>query len=228
MGKEIEQLALERKHQVIVKYDSEKDWSDYGSLLKEADIAIEFSMPDTVIPNIKRCFENGIPVVTGTTGWDDQTKELIELCRQSGNSIFIAANFNVWVNIFFEINKRLAAMMNKQQQYDIIVEEIHHIQKIDQPSGTAIKLAQDILQKLDKKTKWVNSPAHSPNELEIKSIREDQVAGIHLVKYESENDELEIKHEARSRKGFAEGALMAAEWLIGKRGVFGMSDMLGL
>jgi len=185
-------------------------------------------MPDTVIPNIKRCFENGIPVVTGTTGWDDQTKELIELCRQSGNSIFIAANFNVWVNIFFEINKRLAAMMNKQQQYDIIVEEIHHIQKIDQPSGTAIKLAQDILQKLDKKTKWVNSPAHSPNELEIKSIREDQVAGIHLVKYESENDELEIKHEARSRKGFAEGALMAAEWLIGKRGVFGMSDMLGL
>jgi len=228
MGKEIEQLALEQNHQLVALIDSEEDWQVSGSKFKEADVAIEFSMPQTAVSNIKRCFAENIPVVVGTTGWNDSEEEIISLCQRSGNAIFIAANYNIGVNIFFEVNKKMAALMNKQKQYKPFIEEIHHLQKLDQPSGTAIKLAKDIISEIDNLSNWVNDKTPAHDKLEISSIREGQVTGIHLVHYESDNDILELLHTAKSRKGFAEGALMAAEWLSGKEGVFGMNDLLGI
>lgn len=228
MGKEIEQLALEQNHQLVALIDSEEEWRISGSKFKEADVAIEFSMPQTAVSNIKRCFAENIPVVVGTTGWNDSEEEIFTLCRKSGSAIFIAANFNIGVNIFFEVNKKLAALMNSQKQYKPFIEETHHLQKLDQPSGTAIKLAKDIIAEVDNLSSWINDKAPAHDKLEISSIREGQVAGIHLVNYESDNDILELRHTAKSRKGFAEGALMAAEWLIGKEGVFGMNDLLGI
>ncbi|MEA3478108.1 MAG: 4-hydroxy-tetrahydrodipicolinate reductase [Bacteroidota bacterium] len=228
MGREIEKLALEHKHQLILKIDSEEDWEKMGPQLKDADVAIEFSMPGTVISNIKKCFAAGIPVVVGTTGWHEQESEITALCNNSGQSMFFAANFNIGVNIFFEINKRLAALMNHQTQYHPYIEEIHHLQKIDQPSGTAIKLARDMIHALDRKSLWVNTKPSESKELEIKSLRIDEVPGNHIVRYASDNDMLEIRHEAKNRKGFAQGALMAAAWLMGKKGVYGMHDLLGI
>jgi len=228
MGKEIEQLALEKNHQIVALIDSEEDWQVTGSEFNEADVAIEFSMPQTAVSNIKRCFAENIPVVVGTTGWNDSEEEIISLCRNSGNAIFMAANFNIGVNIFFEVNKKLAALMNNLKQYKPSIEEIHHQQKLDQPSGTAIKLAKDIIAETDNLSNWVNDKSSTHDKLEISSKREGQVTGIHLVHYESDNDILELRHTAKSRKGFAEGALMAAEWLSGKEGVFGMNDLLGI
>jgi 4-hydroxy-tetrahydrodipicolinate reductase len=226
MGKEIEKMANEKKHQIIMKIDTLDDWAITGNELKYADVAIEFSMPHVVINNIKSCFKVNVPVVVGTTGWYEQLEEIIDLCKENKQTLFYASNFSLGVNIFFEINRKLAKLMNKYHQYEILAEETHHIEKVDAPSGTAIKLANDIIEIHSGKSKWVNKPSVTPDELEIISVRHKNVPGTHIVKYGSEYDTLEIKHTAKNRKGFAEGALLAAEWVIGKKGVFQMKDML--
>ncbi len=226
MGREIEEMAQEQGHDVLVVIDNENDWVKYKDSLTEADVAIEFSMPETAVSNIRRCFDAGLPVVSGTTGWTESLDAIQEVCQQSGNAFFYASNFSLGMNIMFELNKKLAALMSKHPQYHILIEEIHHSGKKDAPSGTAITLADSIMQYHPIKSKWVNKPALNADELEIISIRKDKIPGSHFVKYYSDVDSLEIKHSAHSRKGFVIGALMAAEWLIGKKGYFSMKDML--
>ena len=228
MGKAIEELALLKNHKIVVKIDSESDWKQIGDALGEADVAIEFSMPETAVANIKRCFEKDIPVVTGTTGWNTHEKEIKELCQQERQAVFIAANFSIGVNVLFEVNKKLASLMNRLGQYKISMEETHHVQKLDKPSGTAIRLAEDIISHIERINRWTMDEAKKDHELPIKSCREGQVTGIHSVNYISDSDKLEIRHEALNRSGFAQGALLAAEWIIGKKGVFGMNDLLGI
>lgn len=226
MGKEIEEMALSRNHEIVAVVDNENDWTESENALSTADVAIEFSMPDMAIKNIKRCFKAGLPVVSGTTGWTSSLAELKDSCIEGGHSFFYASNFSPGMNMMFELNKRLAALMGKHPHYRILIEEIHHTGKKDAPSGTAITLANEIIDAHPLKEKWVNKPVFDPSELEITSIRRDQIAGTHFVRYDSDIDSLEIKHSAHSRKGFALGALLAAEWLIGRKGCFGMSDML--
>jgi 4-hydroxy-tetrahydrodipicolinate reductase len=228
MGKAIEELALSKDHKVVVKIDSESDWEKFGDIVDEADVAIEFSMPDTAVANIKRCFDKNIPVVTGTTGWNAYESEIKGLCEQKQQAIFIAANFSIGVNIFFELNKKLASLMNRQGQYEISIEETHHVQKLDKPSGTAIRLAEDIISHHKQVKRWTFDEAKNNEDLVIRSLREGQVTGIHVVRYISDNDTLEIKHEALNRNIFSQGALMAAEWIIGRKGVFGMNDLMGI
>jgi len=226
MGREIEQMALEQGHEVIVTIDNENDWTTDGDKLKSAEVAIEFSMPETALHNIYRCFDAGLAVVSGTTGWTGDLEEIKNKCLQDGHTFFYASNFSPGMNIMFEINKKLAMLMAKHPSYRILIEEIHHSEKKDSPSGTAISLAGEILTYHPVKEKWVNVTSSEASELEIISHRRDQVAGTHLVRYDSEVDSLEIKHTAHSRKGFVLGALLAAEWLIGKSGCFSMPDML--
>jgi len=226
MGREIEEMALHQGHEVVTVIDNENDWSAFSEALKGADVAIEFSMPETAVNNIRKCFDAGLPVVSGTTGWAASFNTIKDLCTDGGYALFYASNFSPGMNIMFELNKKLAELMRKHPHYRILIEEIHHSGKIDSPSGTAITLADEIMYYHPLKEKWVNRPASNANELEIISIRRNQVPGTHFVKYDSDIDSLEIKHNAHSRKGFALGALMAAEWLLGKQGCFGMHDML--
>lgn len=226
MGREIEEMALKRGHTVHLTIDNEKDWDTHAVALGNADVAIEFSMPETAVQNIQRCFSMGIPVVSGTTGWQDRFEEVQQLCMDGKHSLFHASNFSPGMNMMFELNSRLASLMSRHGQYRILIEEIHHAEKKDSPSGTAITLAEEIIKHHPVKNKWVNRPSDGDHELEIISIRRNQVPGTHFVQYASELDELEIKHIAHSRKGFALGAVLAAEWLEGKKGVFGMKDML--
>ena len=226
MGKEIEELALEMSHEIILKIDNETDWSDSSPKLHTADVAIEFSQPETAATNILRCFEAGIPVVSGTTGWTSSFEEIRHRCIEEGHAFFYASNFSPGMNMMFELNRKLAELMSKHPSYRILIEEIHHSGKLDAPSGTAISLAKDIIDSHPVKEDWVNKPASGPEELEIISIRRNQVPVTHFVKYDNAIDSLEIKHTAHSRKGFALGALMAAEWLIGKKGCYGMTDLL--
>ncbi len=226
MGREIEQLALKNEHQVILKIDSENDWKIKGEELKYADVAIEFSTPDTVVKNIKRCFDVDVPVVVGTTAWEEKLEDIKKICLSSNKALFVASNFSVGVNIYFEVNRCLAGLMDQFPGYDVEIEEIHHKQKLDAPSGTAKLLAEDIINFLERKKKWVNNNTPAIAELKITSLRRNTVPGTHKVVYTSENDEIEIIHTAKNRKGFAIGALMAAEWIIGKHGFFTMKDML--
>ena len=226
MGKEIEIIAQERNHEIIAKIDSAKDWDDYFDEFKKSDVAIEFSMPDTVVGNIKRCFVHNIPIVVGTTAWYEHFDEIKSICLSDNKSMFFASNFSVGVNIFFEINKKLASLMKAQQSYSPEIEEIHHTQKLDAPSGTAISLANEIIKNLDNKTEWVKETALEKNQLPIKSLRSGDIPGTHIVTYDSLIDTIEIKHLAKSRKGFAMGAVMAAEFLKGKTGFFEMKDLL--
>lgn len=228
MGKTIEEVALAKGHEILYKIDITNLHLLEKEHLQKADVAIEFTTPETACPNILRCFAADIPVVCGTTGWLDNLTGIKQLCRAQQKTFLYSSNFSIGVNIFFEINKRLATLMAKQPQYDIQLEETHHTQKKDAPSGTAISLANQILEKISRKQKWVNVQSNQPGELSIVSKRIDPAPGTHLVKYSSEVDDIEIIHTAHSRKGFASGAVAAAEYIADKKGVFEMKDVLGL
>jgi 4-hydroxy-tetrahydrodipicolinate reductase len=227
MGKEIEKIALSRGNDVVLKI-GEDNLSDLTKEnLSRADVAIEFSTPHTAFDNIQLCFEAGVPVVVGTTGWLDKINDCIQQ-TESGKGLFYASNFSVGVNVFFEINKKLASLMAPYNDYKVEMEEVHHTQKLDSPSGTAITLAEGIIDHLPKVTNWVNEETVSENELGIVSKRIEKVPGTHIVTYENDIDEIYIKHTAHNRKGFALGAVLAAEFMKDKSGFYGMSDLLGL
>ena len=225
MGKEIESIALQRNHTIVLKVD-EKNASEFSiNELKQADVAIEFSTPHTVIANINKCFEAQVPIVVGTTGWYDQFSKIENSCAQKNGTLFYASNFSLGVNLFMKVNSYLAELMNKYDTYNVEIEEIHHIHKLDKPSGTAITLANQIIEKLDRKTNW-SIDSRKPNVLYIEDKREGEVPGTHIIKYTSEVDDIEIMHKAYNRKGFALGAVVAAEFLKGKKGIFTMKDLL--
>ena len=228
MGKAVEEIALSRNHNIHVIIDSSNDWALKGSLLKECDAAIEFTMPSVAVGNIKACFDAGVPVVCGTTGWNNYRGEVVNYCMEKNGALIYSSNFSLGVNIFFEINRRLATLMNPHQMYDVSIEEVHHTQKLDSPSGTAITLAEDILADINRKQAWVNELSENPADLVIRSVRFDAVPGTHTVIYESENDLIILRHEAKNRKGLALGALLAAEFIAGKKGIFTMKDLLGI
>jgi len=225
MGKVIESIALERGHTVHLKVNSKN--ADFSiEELKECDVAIEFSSPDFVITNIYKCFEASVPVVIGTTGWYDSFEQIQNDCINQNQSLLHATNFSVGVNIFYEINKKLATLMNSNKQYNVAVEEIHHTEKLDAPSGTAITIAEGIISSIDDKNNWKNDLNVSNDEVGIESKRIANVPGTHIVKYESEIDIIEIKHEAKNRKGFGFGAVVAAEFIQNKKGIYTMKDVL--
>jgi 4-hydroxy-tetrahydrodipicolinate reductase len=225
MGKEIESIALQRGHQVVLKVNRENtDHLKDADYLK-ADVAIEFSTPHTVLANMKRCFELKMPVVVGTTGWYEKFDEMVALCEMRGAGLFHATNFSVGMNLFFKVNKYLAEMMDKYPEYDVSMEEIHHIHKLDKPSGTAITLASQIIDKIGRKSGW-SIDKKDKDILFIKDIREGEVPGTHIIKYHSHIDDIEIMHKAHNRKGFALGAVLAAEFMNGKKGVYTMSDLI--
>ena len=226
MGKEIEQIALSRGHSVVLKIDVDNSEELTTENLSKADVAIEFTSPATAVKNYLQCFEAGVPVVSGTTGWLDRKAEVEKACSDKNGCFFYASNFSLGVNIFFEVNKYLARIMKDFPQYDVSVTEVHHTQKLDAPSGTAITLANDIIALNEKKTNWTISEPKSTTELHINPIREGVVPGIHTVKYDSEADYIEMTHSAYSRKGFAFGAVLAAEFCVGRTGILSMKDLL--
>ncbi len=228
MGKEIEQIALQRKHEVVLKIDVNNMNSVSREDLKKSEVAIEFSTPKSAVPNMMKCFDAGIPVVTGTTGWYDKLDEVTKICKEKNGGLFHASNFSIGVNLFFKLNRQLAKMMDSYPDYDVSMEEIHHIHKLDAPSGTAITLAEQVLENIKRKTKYSNERTSEKEVLGIVSKREGEVPGTHIVKYQSSIDDIEILHKAHSRKGFAMGAVLAAEFLRGKKGIFGMNDLLEL
>lgn len=222
MGKAIEKLLLERGHEIAGRIDS-KNHSAIAT--SKAAVAIEFSQPEAAFDNIKACLENNIPIVCGTTGWLDKKSEVEKLAAQHNGTFFYASNYSVGVNIFFKLNQQLAAMMKSFNQYNVTIDETHHTEKKDAPSGTAITLAEGITRE-GIKDKWVGSPSGKSGELVINSFRINEVPGTHIVKYDSVIDDIEIRHIAHSREGFARGAVMVAEWLPTKKGVLGMDDFL--
>lgn len=228
MGKEIEKIAVSRGHKIelIIDINNQSDLTVEN--LQKCDVAIEFTIPDSAINNYFLCFNAGIPVVSGTTGWLNKKEEVYKKCKETGGTFFYGSNFSVGVNLFFELNKKLAELMALHSEYDVEMTEIHHTQKLDAPSGTAISLAEDILKTLPNKTGWVNDQVADKNELNIKSERIGQVTGIHTVKYESEIDFVEIKHNAKSRQGFVLGAVLAAEYCLNNEGILTMKDLLKL
>jgi 4-hydroxy-tetrahydrodipicolinate reductase len=233
MGKTIETVAIGRGHELVLKLDVHNP--DDFDLLPMADVAIEFSRPESAFENLKKCMAARVPVVCGTTGWLHQFEAATDFCQTHQAALFYASNYSVGVNIFFEINRRLAAMMNAYPMYDVQMTEIHHTQKLDAPSGTAISLAKGILENLDRKTQWVcledkNREERifpNPTDILITAKRIDPAPGTHIVHYDSPIDSIEISHTAHSREGFATGAVLAAEWILGRQGVFSMRDMLG-
>ncbi len=230
MGREIEKVARERGHEIVATIDLNEEEKFASPEFKGADVAIEFTAPTSAVRNYLLAFEAGIPVVSGTTGWLDQVDRVKEACEQAGSAFFYASNFSLGVNLFFELNKALAQMMNQFGEYDVRMEETHHIHKLDAPSGTAITLAKGILEHLDRKKRWSleGDEPDDPATLHVEAFREGEVPGIHSVIYESEIDSIRITHEAKSRKGFALGAVLAAEFTTGKRGFLTMSDLLNL
>jgi 4-hydroxy-tetrahydrodipicolinate reductase len=222
MGKVIEQIALDRGHEIVLK----KDQNNTFDGLENADVAIDFSIPDSAVTNISTCLENGIPVISGTTGWLANYQDMVDLCQKNNGSFIYASNFSLGVNVFFELNDYLAKMMANLKQYQVSMEEIHHTQKLDAPSGTAITLAEGII----KNTNYTQWTLENPkaNEIQIEAKRIENVPGTHSIFYDSTVDQIEIKHTAHSREGFALGAVVAAEWLVGKKGVFSMKDVLGI
>lgn len=222
MGKEIEKIAISRGHEIVIRKaaDTEID-------ITQADVAIDFSIPTSAFENITNCFRNAVPVVSGTTGWLDNYSKALDICEENKGAFIYASNFSVGVNIFFELNKQLAKMMSNIDNYDIAMEEIHHTKKLDAPSGTAITLAEGIIENTSKEN-WDLDEASSENSIPIVAKRIPEVPGTHSVWYNSEVDSIEIKHTAHSRKGFALGAVVAAEWLLGKTGVFTMKDVLNI
>lgn len=227
MGKEIEQIALSRGHEIklIIDINNQHDMTPQN--LQECDVAIEFTTPETAIRNYYLCFEAGIPVVSGTTGWLSRKEEVHEKCRESNGTFFYGSNFSVGVNLFFELNRKLAGLMTSRKEYTVEMTEVHHVHKLDSPSGTAITLAEEIIGLRQDLDKWVNDSLPADNELLIRSERRDEVPGIHTVRYESDVDWIEITHSAKSRKGFAFGAVLAAEYCLDHKGILSMKDLLG-
>lgn len=225
MGKTIEQIARDRGHQIVSIVDINNPEEFHSDAFKTADVAIEFTTPATAFTNYMKCFEAGVPVVSGTTGWLDRIEEIKEKCEKEGNTFFYASNFSIGVNIFFALNKYLAKIMNHFPTYDVRMTETHHIHKLDAPSGTAITLAEGILENMDRKNRWTLETAEQATDLPIHAIREGEVPGIHEIVYDSEVDSIRIKHDAKSRAGFALGAVIAAEFTAGKKGFLGMNDL---
>lgn len=228
MGKEIEQIALQRNHEIALKIDENNIRSITKEDLKKCDAAIEFSTPASAIPNMNLCFQAGVPVVVGTTGWYDRLEKVKKVCEELDGCLFYASNFSIGVNIFFKMNEQLAKIMNAYPEYNVSMEEIHHVHKLDAPSGTAITLANQVIENLKRKKKWANTGTERSDEIAIISKRIDEVPGTHTVKYYSAIDDIEIMHKAHNRKGFAMGAVLAAEFVKGKTGIFGMNDLMKL
>ena len=228
MGHEIEKIAVDRGHTIglIIDIDNQNDLNP--EKLKGIDVAIEFTIPASAINNYKICFDAGVPVVSGTTGWLDKWDEVTQYCLQKNSAFFYASNFSLGVNLFFEINRMVAKLMKPFETYNIEMTEVHHTKKLDAPSGTAISLANDIIEQYDQMTGWVNQYSDSKKILGIESVREGDVPGIHTIKYNSEVDFIEITHSAKTRKGFALGAVLAAEFSAGKEGLLTMKDLLNI
>ena len=235
MGKIIEKIAIDRKHEIVLKIDYDNQHDLTTENLQMADVAIEFSTPATVLNNIEHCFKAGVPVVVGTTGWYNELEQVKQQCESNNNSLIYASNFSVGVNIFFHVNRVLAKLMNNYPYYDVQVEEIHHTQKLDSPSGTAITIAEGIIENLSSKKEWVNvltadgaetaDDNVKNDQLLIESFRINSVPGTHTVIYDSEVDTIELKHTAHNRNGFALGAVLAAEWIQDKKGFHSVEDM---
>ncbi|BDC98672.1 4-hydroxy-tetrahydrodipicolinate reductase [Persicobacter psychrovividus] len=228
MGKIIESIAISRGHQIVARIDKDNA-ADLQTLTNEqVDVAIEFSMPAVAFDNLSTCIKNGIPVLSGTTGWLDKMTDVENLVKEKNGTFFYASNYSIGVNLFFKINDFVAKLMNPQQDYKIDMEEIHHTEKLDAPSGTAITLAEGVINHTERKEKWVNNSSEKTDELSIISLREPEVPGTHSVHYRSEVDTIEIKHTAHSRQGFALGAVLVAEWLPAQKGMKNMDDFLKL
>jgi len=225
MGKEIEAIALERGHQILLKINSENIDSITISDLQNADVVIEFSTPFSVLNNIRTCLNSNVPIVVGTTGWHNNLNEVTNWFNEKNGSLFYASNFSIGVAIFSKVNEYLAGIMNNYPAYDVSLKEIHHIHKLDKPSGTAITIANQIIEKIERKNNWsINE--QSDETLFIEDVREGMIPGTHIVKYTSNIDDIEIVHKAHNRKGFALGAVLAAEFIQSKKGVFTMRDLL--
>ena len=222
MGQAIEQIAINRGHDIVIKTSK-----DSGYNIKDADVAIDFSIPNAAFNNISNCLNNNVPVISGTTGWLDKYNDAVSLCEKNKGAFIYASNFSLGVNIFFELNEILAKMMTKLEDYKVDIEEIHHTKKLDAPSGTAITLAEGVVKNHSQYSNWKLDES-TKNTLPITAKRIPDVPGTHIITYKSDIDTIKIEHEAHSRQGFALGAVIAAEWIIGKTGVFTMKDVLSL
>jgi 4-hydroxy-tetrahydrodipicolinate reductase len=227
MGKAIHEEALKRGHTIPLIIDLQNKQDLNAENLKNIDVVIEFTTPETAFENVCFCLKHNVPVICGSTGWLRKLEEAKAIANQNNSGLIVASNFSVGVNLFFELNKKLAELMSKHSDYDPELLEVHHTQKLDSPSGTAISLAEQILERIPEKTKWVNHHTENKNELVILSERQDPAPGTHHVKYSSAIDDIEIIHTAHNRTGFALGAVVAAEFLKGKKGFFSMKDVLG-
>jgi 4-hydroxy-tetrahydrodipicolinate reductase len=228
MGMAIEEIALQHAHEIVLKVNIDNLQDNTVENIKKADLAIEFTGPESAFENIIRCFDAGVPVVCGSTGWLNKYDDAKGYCEKKGGAFLYSSNYSVGVNIFFAINKVLASLIASHKEYEVSIFEIHHTQKKDAPSGTAITLAEQILEKVTQKKRWVNQPSANPQDLSIVSERVDPAPGTHRVTYRSDIDDIEITHTAHNRKGFAAGAILAAEFLRGKKGVYSMEDVLGI
>ncbi|MFY8166638.1 MAG: 4-hydroxy-tetrahydrodipicolinate reductase [Sediminibacterium sp.] len=228
MGKAIEEIAISKGHEIVLKIDMQNSHEFTLEAIKQANVAIEFTGPGSAFENVKKCIEFGIPVVSGSTGWLENFATVEKMCIEKKGCLIYSSNYSIGVNLFFEINKQLAKLMEPYEQYDVSMTEIHHTEKKDAPSGTAISLAEQILANMSRKNKWVNADSATPNDLIIHSERIDPAPGTHTVTYTSPIDTIEITHTAHTRKGFASGAILAAEFANNKIGIFNMKHVLGL
>ncbi|WP_339735125.1 4-hydroxy-tetrahydrodipicolinate reductase [uncultured Sunxiuqinia sp.] len=228
MGQAIEAIAKERGHEIVLTIDVENQHDLTKENLRKVDVAIEFTIPASALDNYKTCFASGVPVVSGTTGWLDRKAEVLDEMKKHQGTFFYASNFSLGVNLFFALNKKLAELMKVRPEYNISMEEVHHTKKLDAPSGTAITLAEDLFEIHPGKKSWTLDTPKSDDEMHIEAIREGDVPGIHRIKYESDIDYIEIEHSAKSRQGFALGAVLAAEFSADKKGLISMNDLLNL
>ena len=228
MGKAIEEIALSKGHEIVLKIDANNTSDFIKENIQKADVAIEFTGPHTAFENISKCIQWAVPVVCGSTGWLDHFEKAKKLCEEEKGCLLYASNFSIGVNLFFEINKQVAALMEPYENYDVSMTETHHTEKKDAPSGTAISLAEQILAQIGRKKKWINEASRETSDLIIRSERIDPAPGTHTISYDSAIDSIEITHTAHTRKGFASGALLAAEFANQKIGIFTMKDVLGL
>jgi len=228
MGKAIEEVAIAKGHEIILKIDVQNNQEFTKENMIKADVAIEFTGPHSAFENVKKCIELGIPVVSGSTGWLDKWSEIEAACKANNGCVVYSSNYSIGVNLFFEVNKQLAKLMEPYLDYDVSMIELHHTEKKDAPSGTAISLGEQILANIGRKHNWVNSPSQNTTDLVITSERKDPAPGTHTVTYSSPIDTIEIIHTAHTRKGFASGALLAAEFANKKNGIFTMKEVLGL